>query len=157
MCAENKNNRQNVYKFIIQLTGILVGAILLGFVLLVLAYMLPTERMRQNVAVTTEQINTEGQYYQWAKGYKNAQTDTYTDASLLLNAMYPGSGSAVRDAMNAPRDVYKRQVPVCACKSPSRISTIVDLPAPEVPIIPTDFPLGTIICASSKIFLSESG
>ena len=26
----------------------------------------------------------------------NAQTDTYTDASLLLNAMYPGSGSAVR-------------------------------------------------------------
>lgn len=38
MCAENKNNRQNVYKFIIQLTGILVGAILLGFVLLVLAY-----------------------------------------------------------------------------------------------------------------------
>lgn len=70
MCAENKNNRQNVYKFIIQLTGILVGAILLGFVLLVLAYMLPTERMRQNVAVTAEQITTEGQYYQWAKGYK---------------------------------------------------------------------------------------
>ena len=106
MCEENKNNRQNVYKFIIQLTGILVGAILLGFVLLVLAYMLPTERMRQNVAVTAEQINTEGQYYQWAKGYKNAQTDTYTDASLLLNAMYPGSGSAVRDAMNAPRLLY---------------------------------------------------
>lgn len=106
MCAENKNNRQNVYKFIIQLTGILAGAILLGFVLLVLAYMLPTERMRQNVAATAEQINTEGQYYQWAKGYKNAQTDTYTDASLLLNAMYPGSGSAVRDAMNAPRLLY---------------------------------------------------
>lgn len=61
---------------------------------------------RQNVAVTAEQINTEGQYYQWAKGYKNAQTDTYTDASLLLNAMYPGSGSAVRDAMNAPRLLY---------------------------------------------------
>lgn len=66
-------------------------AIAAGFALLVLAYCLPTEKIRQNVAASGEQVSSEGCYYQWAKGYKNAQTDTYTDASLILNAMYPGS------------------------------------------------------------------
>ena len=94
------------YKFAVQ-TGIcLLAAVIGGFVLLIMAYSLPTQRMRQNVAVSSEQVSSEGSYYQWAKGYKNAQSDTYTDASLVLNAMYPGSGNVVKDAMNAPRLLY---------------------------------------------------
>ncbi len=93
-------------RFVIKVCICLVTAILTGFVLLVLAYLLPTQRMRDNVAASASQLEMEGVYFQWNAGYKNAQSDTYTDASLLLNAMYPGSGSAVKDAMNAPRLLY---------------------------------------------------
>lgn len=84
----------------------LIAAIISGFLLLVLAYSLPTQQMRRNVAASSAQLETEGSYFQWAGGYKNAQSDTYTDASLLLNAMYPGSGNVIRDAMNVPRLLY---------------------------------------------------
>lgn len=93
-------------KFAVQVGICLLTAVISGFLLLVLAYLLPTQRMRANVAVSSEQVSSEGGYYQWVKGYKNAQSDTYTDASLILNAIYPGSGSAVKDAMNAPRLLY---------------------------------------------------
>lgn len=94
------------YKFAVQTSICLLTAVIGGFLLLVMAYSLPTQRMRQNVAVSSEQVSSEGGYYQWANGYKNAQSDTYTDASLILNAIYPGSGNVVKDAMNAPRLLY---------------------------------------------------
>lgn len=97
--------KENI-KFILQLCCCLIASTAICFLLLVLAYMLPTDRMRENVAVSSEQVSEEGSYYQWAKGYKNAQTDTYSDASLILNAIYPGSGSAIKDAMNNPRILY---------------------------------------------------
>ncbi len=97
---------QGKFRFAVKVCICLAVFILTGFVLLVLAYCLPTERMRRNVADSTEQISSEGCYFQWVKGYKNAQADTYTDASLILNAIYPGSGHLLQDAMNAPRILY---------------------------------------------------
>lgn len=94
------------YKFAVWICICLLVSILTGFVLLSLAYCLPTGKMRQNVADSAEQVSSEGGYFQWAKGYKNAQADTYTDASLILNAIYPGSGHILQDAMNAPRILY---------------------------------------------------
>ena len=93
-------------KFAVKAGICLLTAVIGGFLLLVMAYSLPTQRMRQNVAASSEQVSSEGSYYQWANGYKNAQSDTYTDASLILNAIYPGSGNVVKDAMNAPRLLY---------------------------------------------------
>ena len=93
-------------KFAVRAGICLLTAVIVGFLLLVMAYSLPTGRMRQNVAASSEQVSSEGGYYQWAKGYKNAQADNYTDASLILNAIYPGSGNVVKDAMNAPRILY---------------------------------------------------
>lgn len=93
-------------KFAVRICLCLIISILSGFLLLVLVYLLPTQRMRQNVNASAEQISSEGGYFQWVKGYKNAQADTYTDASLILNAMYPGSGNVIKDAMNAPRLLY---------------------------------------------------
>lgn len=94
------------YKFVMLVCASILGAVCVGFLLLVLVYLIPTDRIRGNVKVVSDQVSDEGGYYQWAKGYKNAQLDTYTDASLILNAMYPGSGNVVRDAMNVPRILY---------------------------------------------------
>lgn len=107
MLMKDKKETITVWSgFAFRAAACILLAIAAGFALLVLAYCLPTEKIRRNVAASGEQVSSEGCYYQWAKGYKNAQTDTYTDASLILNAMYPGSGSPVRDAMNAPRILY---------------------------------------------------
>lgn len=94
------------YRFVINVFLCLGLSITLGFLLLAFVYSLPTERMKKNVEESSEQIISEGSYYQWAKGYKNAQTDTYTDASLILNAMYHDSGNILADAMNVPRVLY---------------------------------------------------
>ncbi len=93
-------------RFVVKVCSYLIASILTGFILLVFVYLLPTQRMRENVAAAFEQISTEGKYFQWNKGYKNAQLDTYTDASLILNAMYPKSDNTIADAMNVPRILY---------------------------------------------------
>lgn len=100
------NSMKEIMKLVCRMAFSILVAVIIGFALLVGVYMLPTTQMRRNVAVASEQISEEGGYYQWAKGYKNAQSDTYTDASLFLNAMYPGSGNPIKDAMNAPRLLY---------------------------------------------------
>lgn len=103
---ENGENMKNSVKFVLQIWGCLIGSIILGYFLLVIVYLIPTQRMRENVAVVSNQVSDEGSYYQWAKGYKNAQIDTYTDASLYLNAMYPNTGKPFIDALNSPRLLY---------------------------------------------------
>lgn len=100
---------KEVFRLVVRVLLYILGAILVGFGLLVSVYMLPTTRIRQNIAISSEQISEEDTYYQWAKGYKNAQSDTYTDASLYLNAMYPGENTiseAIVNALNVPRLIY---------------------------------------------------
>lgn len=97
---------REMIKLFCQMALCILASVVVGFILLVGVYLLPTTQIRRNVAVASEQISEEGGYYQWAKGYKNAQSDTYTDASLYLNAMYPGSGNPIKDAMDAPRLLY---------------------------------------------------
>lgn len=107
MCIrKNKGEMKKKYRFVIKVLLCLGLSIALGFFLLIFVYLLPTERMKKNVEESSEQIISEGGYYQWAKGYKNAQTDTYTDASLILNAMYHDSENVLADAMNVPRVLY---------------------------------------------------
>lgn len=97
---------QKQYSFILKAGGCMIASIIIGFLLLILVYLIPTERIRQNVAASSEQISEEGQYYQWATGYKNSQIDTYSDASLFLNAMHPSSCNPIADALNSSRILY---------------------------------------------------
>lgn len=93
-------------RFLLGAAGGILLSVIGGCALMILVYLLPTDRMRDHIAETSGMLKQEGVYYQWAGGYKNAKADTYTDASLYLNAMYPGSGSPVKDAMNNPRRLY---------------------------------------------------
>lgn len=92
--------------FVLKAAGCVISAVIVCCVLMILVYLLPTDRIRQHIAETSQMFETEGGYYQWAEGYKNAQADNYSDASLYLNAMYPGSGNVIRDSMNNPRRLY---------------------------------------------------
>lgn len=92
--------------------GVLIGSILLGTILMILVYCLPTAPMKANVQRSTEIYDYEGVYPQLMWGYKMSQLDNCTDAIMLLNAVYDGSGNAVEDAMQVPRIEYQETDPV---------------------------------------------
>lgn len=98
-----KSKFPNLQKSILTIVIAVIGS----FILMVLAYCLPTQRIRNNVHKDHDRLEAEGTYYQWKEGYKSNQADGYTDASLYMNAMYEGGESVVQDAMNTPRYLYE--------------------------------------------------
>lgn len=77
---------------------------LLGLISLTLVYLLPTERMEQNVKSSMDIFYTESVYPQQVSGYKATQLDNETDAIMLLGAIYDGGNySAIKQAMRAAR------------------------------------------------------
>lgn len=81
--------------------AILAAGWLLGLISLTLVYLLPTERMEQNVRSSMEVFYTESVYPQQVPGYKATQLDNETDAIMLLGAIYDGGGLFCHKAGNA--------------------------------------------------------
>lgn len=96
----------------IKYIGVLVASILLGTILLIAVYSLPVEPMKANAQRSTEIYDYEGVYPQLMWGYKMSQLDNSTDATMLLNAIYPGGGSVISRAMNVYRTEYHDVTPV---------------------------------------------
>lgn len=92
--------------------GVLAGSIVLGTLLMILVYALPTDAMKANVLRSTEIYDYEGVYPQLMWGYKMSQLDNCTDAIMLLNAICSGAGNAVEEAMQVPRTEYREEDPV---------------------------------------------
>lgn len=81
----------------------LLAAILAGVVLLTAVYALPTRRMRHNVSISLPYILAEGDRYQWAPYHNGTELDGFTDAIMLSNAIFEGTGNPLRDALTNPR------------------------------------------------------
>lgn len=96
----------------IKYAGILLASILLGMMLMILVYCLPVSSMKANVQRSTEIYEYEGVYPQLMWGYKMSQLDNSTDATMLLNAIYSGSGSVVEKAVRVFRIEYSGENPV---------------------------------------------
>ncbi len=82
---------------------ILLGGIFLAALLMMLVYMLPTERMERNVRSSMEIFYTERVYPQQAAGYKSSQLDNETEAIMLLGAIYSSDDSPINQAMRVSR------------------------------------------------------
>ncbi len=80
--------------------------VLMGTILLTIVYALPTDEMKQNVARSSALFDYEGIYPQIVTGYKSTQLDNYSDAYMFANAIYPGSGNPLTDAMSVKRIEY---------------------------------------------------
>ena len=96
----------------LQIIITLIASVLLGTVLLIIVYMLPTDEMKNNVRRSTAVYDSEGVYPQLMAGYKMSQLDNSTDATMLLGAIYPGSGNYIEDAMKVHRIEYFERDPV---------------------------------------------
>lgn len=86
---------------------LLVCGILAGYVLLVFAYMLPTDRMQSNVSASAEIFAREREYPRVIPGYVSTQLDNYTDSWMVGNAVYGDSAEPVwKQALTCTRAEY---------------------------------------------------
>lgn len=99
-------------EYLVKSIAVLGISILAGAILLILVYMLPTHEMKNNVQRSTAIYDYEGVYPQLMSGYKMSQLDNCTDAYMLLNAIFPGTGNVVKDAMRVNRVEYCDRNPV---------------------------------------------
>jgi len=81
---------------------VLITAVVLGYLVLVAAYMLPTEKIRVNVKNSLGQYEKESSNPEWSVGYKYTMLDDYTDATFILSsAIYPAAGDDRNPFFNA--------------------------------------------------------
>lgn len=115
--------------FLIQVKKYLLSFLILvlgGYLLLVLAYCLPTEAISENVAEAALVFSNEGPYRQlnFGGGSKkivsfmdsmqlsgNSTQDNYTDAVMLLNAEAPKTGNVFVEALKVNRITSGDQLP----------------------------------------------
>ena len=91
-----------IKSIIIILTSSLVG------MLLVIAYLIPTDRIRTNIGNALEQYtNNPDPLPEWASGYDYTLLDDYTDSTFILtNAAYNGPENAFQKAILVPHIDY---------------------------------------------------
>lgn len=101
---------KKILKYSAGAAATLLTSIVLGALLLILVFKLPTEEMKNNVQRSTEIYNYEGVYPQLMAGYKMSQLDNCTDATMLANAITPPR--SYKDAMLVLRVEYADRNPV---------------------------------------------
>ena len=79
-----------------------IVAIILGTVLMIAVYSLPVDVMREHVQESNIIQYREMDTYYWAPWIVSSKLDNFTDAIMLNNAVFEGTGSVVDDAMNNP-------------------------------------------------------
>lgn len=85
----------------------IVVAVVVGTVLIIAVYCLPVESMREHVLDSNMIQYKETDVYYWAPGVVSSKLDGFTDSLMLNNAVFSGSGSVVKDAMNNPYVIVK--------------------------------------------------
>jgi len=89
---EQKITKDNVLKDcanqILRAATLLLAGILSGYLLLMIAYLLPVERMQENVLESINILIEEQEYHKVIPGYNSTQLDNYTDSWMIANAVY---------------------------------------------------------------------
>lgn len=93
---KNRSNIGNAVKrvFFIGLTGVLVG-----FLLIIFVYLLPTAPMKTNLQKSAKELETEGEWPILISGYSSTVLDNYTESIMLSIAIYDNEQSVWVKAM----------------------------------------------------------
>lgn len=87
--------------------GILIAAVCLGTILMILAYLLPVDAMRQNAIEDLYLQLEEGDYYHWIIKDFTSTSDNFTDALMINTATYDCERSVIEKALLNPRAGYE--------------------------------------------------
>ena len=95
---------------------IILCSIVAGFLLLLIAYLLPTDGMKNNVEQSTVILNSEGKYKRVIDGLEYTTLDNFTDSLMLSNAIYDGNENIIDKSMSVYRyeidDINKSSEPI---------------------------------------------
>ena len=91
-----------IFKHALEAMGILAAGLCIGTLLLMAAYSLPAEKMREHAMSAAEIFEKEGDHPALFFNV-GAKLDNWTDAIMLLNAIYSGEESSLEKAMLVPR------------------------------------------------------
>lgn len=93
---------------IIKLIIVLLLSGVVGMLLLVLANLLPSDRIKSHIADGAFVILQESAEFEYAEGYPSAILDNYTDSVILSKTAWP-SEYPIEDAVNAPSYAWPGQ------------------------------------------------
>lgn len=94
MCMKEK------IKKICLMVSIIFGGAILGFILICLVYMIPTERISRHVRESGNYMVKEGDYWELLPGKNTTSLDNFTDAIMILTAAYNGKENVIDKAVN---------------------------------------------------------
>lgn len=94
-----------------KMAGILIAAIVVGYLLLVCVYAIPTENMNQHLEAASLVFYQEGTYPQIMKGYSDSQLDNWTDSAMLLMAVHENESPAYLSALTNEYSTIPEQDP----------------------------------------------
>lgn len=89
---------KSVLRNSIRIVVSLLMSSVIGLGLLLLVYSIPTEKIEENVRVSSKIIETETQYPQLVSGWETTQLDNWTDSVMMLIASHPVNTSLLEAA-----------------------------------------------------------
>lgn len=98
-------------KIILKTLIILFSSIVIGFLLLVLVYLLPVKSMKENVKESIPIFQQQGVYYNVITQNYATQLDNFTDSLMLQHAIYNGDEGVLNKTINVYRYVPEEYVP----------------------------------------------
>ena len=78
----------------------IVASVVVGTILMILVYCLSTDKIRANVLHSVYIYSAENDFYDWATGKAGTRLDNFSDALMMNEASYEGTGNVIKDAMN---------------------------------------------------------
>lgn len=100
------NVRKDCINQILRSVALLLVGILSGYLLLMIAYLLPVERMQENVSKSIHILTEEQEYHKVIPGYNSTQLDNFTDSWMLGNAVYNNSFPVWKKALTCTSADY---------------------------------------------------
>lgn len=104
-------NLKKVIKLIVKMGITLLASIYIGVVLLVMAYLLPVSNMQQHLKESISVFAYEGTYPVLV-GWSTSDLDNFTDALMLLTAVYEDDTSAFNQMLTACSELSIDKDPV---------------------------------------------
>ena len=101
------NNKKTILDLIITF----ISVIIIGTILLFLAYLIPNGRVINHIKDSANTFKQETDYIELVKGRQDTQLDNYTDSIILSLLMYDGKESFIEKSMRIYRKNYDKSRP----------------------------------------------
>lgn len=94
--------KKTIFSKIIKLLLILFLLIGIGYALLVMAYLIPLDGIKENLGKSYQLLETEGAWRKLIEGHEDTLLDNWTDSTILIETGYEYSQPAYQAALLVP-------------------------------------------------------